>query len=101
MPGYHRAELSAEMKIVPSAQGEKAPRAQIEAGQQAANTSGLARESGPDSTTLAGGRSEVLGAVFEVIEASLDAGARVVEVKVEAQEEPGRFSGAGGRRGSR
>jgi uncharacterized protein YqgV (UPF0045/DUF77 family) len=100
MPGYHRAELSAELKIIPSPRAEKAPQAQIEAGRQAANASGLvAHEAGPDVTTaLAGGRDEVLDAVRKVAKASLDAGAHVVQVKMEAQEEAGKFGGAGGRR---
>jgi uncharacterized protein YqgV (UPF0045/DUF77 family) len=100
MPGYHRAELSAELKIIPSPRAEKAPQAQIEAGMQAANASGLvAHEAGPDVTTaLAGGRDEVLDAVRKVAKASLDAGAHVVQVKMEAQEEAGKFGGAGGRR---
>ena len=51
MPGYNRAELSAELTIVPSQEGEENPQAQIEAGQQAASASGLAREAGPDGVT--------------------------------------------------
>ncbi len=103
MPAHKRAELNAELKIVPSPRAEKAPQVQIEAGIQAANASGLlAHEAGPDVTTaLAGGRSEVLDAVLKVIEASLDAGAHILQVKVEAQEDAGKFGGAGGRRGSR
>lgn len=101
MPGYNRAELSVEMKIFPSAQGEKAPREQIEAGMRAANASSLStHEAGPDTTALAGRRGEVLDAVRKVIEAALDAGAGEVQVKVEAQEESGKFGGAGGRRSS-
>jgi DNA mismatch repair ATPase MutL len=39
---------------------------------------------------LTGGRGEVLEAAIKVVEASLDAGARAVEVRVEAQgEAPG------------
>ena len=103
MPGHKRAELNIELKIVPSPRAEKAPQAQIEAGKQAANASGLvAHEAGPDVTTaLAGGRSEVIDALLKVIEASLDAGAHILQVKVEAQEDAGKFGGAGGRRGSR
>jgi hypothetical protein len=101
MPAHKRAELNAELTIVPSPRAEKAPRAQIEAGMQAANASGLVgHEAGPDVTTaLAGGRQDVLDAVRRVIEASLDAGAHVVQVKVEAQEEAGKFGRPGGRRG--
>jgi uncharacterized protein YqgV (UPF0045/DUF77 family) len=95
MPGYYRAELTAELMIVPSTEAERSPREQIEAAQQAASDSNLAHESGPGSTVLAGGRSEVLEATMKVIEASLDAGAHVVQVKVEAEADAPRF----GRRG--
>lgn len=74
MPGYERAELSAELRIVPSPTGEEAPREQIEAAKQAASESGLAREAGPETTVLAGDRAEVLEALFEAMRASLDAG---------------------------
>ncbi len=40
---------------------------------------------------LAGGRSEVLEAVLKVIEASLDAGAHAVQVRVEAEGDAARF----------
>lgn len=99
MPGYHRAELNAEFRISPSDGAEKSPREQVEAGMRVASESGLAvHEAGPETTALAGGRSEVLETVMRVIEASLDAGARIVEVKVEAQEETGKFGEPGGRR---
>jgi hypothetical protein len=52
---------------------------------------------------LSGGRSEVLDAAREVIEASLDAGAHVVQVKVEVEGDAARFGGSsqltGGREG--
>lgn len=102
MPGYNRAELNVEFKIVPSSRAEKAPREQVRAGTQVADDSGLAaHESGPDTTELSGSRSEVLETMMKVIEASLDAGAHAVELKVEAQEEAGKFGEPGGRRGSR
>ena len=91
MPGYDRAELTAELTVVTSTEAEKSPREQMEAAQQVANDSGLAHESGPESTVLAGGRSEVLEAMFKVIEASLDAGAHIVQVKVEAEGVATRF----------
>jgi uncharacterized protein YqgV (UPF0045/DUF77 family) len=91
MPGYNRAEISAELTVVTSREAEKSPREQIEAAKQAASDSGLAHEAGPETTVLSGGRSEVLEATRKVIEASLDAGAHVVEVKVEAQEDAARF----------
>lgn len=100
MPGYNRAELSAEVRVVPSSHGEKPPREQVEAGMRAASDSGLSTlESGPGTTALAGRRSEVLDVVRRVMEAALDAGAGEVQVKVEAQEESGKFGAAGGRRG--
>ncbi len=93
MPGYNRAEISAELTVVTTTEAERSPREQVEAAKQAASDSGLAHEAGPETTVLAGGRSEVLEAVRKVIEASLDAGAHVVEVKVEAQEDAARFDG--------
>ena len=93
MPGYNRAELSVELTVVPSSKAESPPQAQIEAAKQAASDSGLAHEAGPETTVLAGGRSEALEAMLEVIEASLDAGARAVQVKVEAEGEASRFGG--------
>jgi uncharacterized protein YqgV (UPF0045/DUF77 family) len=95
VPGYNRAELSAELTVVPSTEAEMSPRDQIEAAQQTASESGLAHESGPGSTVLAGRRQEVLEALMKVIEASLDAGAHIVQVKVETEGVAARF----GRRG--
>ncbi len=91
MPGYYRAELSAELKVVPSSQAERSPQGQTEAARRAAGETGLAHEAGPETIVLAGGRSEVLAAMARVIEASLDAGARIVEVKVEAEGDAPRF----------
>jgi uncharacterized protein YqgV (UPF0045/DUF77 family) len=91
MPGYNRAELSAELTVVPSWEGKQSPRAQAEAARGAASASGLAHESGPGSTVLAGGRAEVLDALRKVLDASLDAGAHIVQVKVEAQGDAQRF----------
>ncbi len=91
MPGYNRAELSVELTVVPSPQAESPPQAQLEAAEQAASDSGLAHEAGPETTVLAGGRSEALEAMLGVIEASLDAGAHAVQVKVEAEGEASRF----------
>ncbi len=95
MPGYNRAELSIELTIFPSSEAESPPQAQIEAAKGAASDSGLAHEAGPETTVLAGGRSEALEAMLEVIEASLDAGAHAVEVRVEAQGEAARFDEKG------
>ena len=95
MPGYNRAELTAELKVLASADSERAPKEQVEAARRAAGDSGLAREAGPETTALAGGRSEVLDAVLKVIEASLDAGAQAVQVNVETEGESSRFGGGG------
>ena len=94
MPGYERAELTAELKVIPSSEAENPPREQVEAAKRAASDSGIASEAGPEVTALAGGRREVLEASLRVIEAALDAGARAVEVRVEAEGEAERF-GAG------
>ena len=91
MPGYNRAELSAELTIVTSGEAEESPQSQIEAAKQAASDSGLAHEAGPETTVLAGERSKVLEVVLRVIEASLDAGARAVQVRVEAEGDAARF----------
>jgi uncharacterized protein YqgV (UPF0045/DUF77 family) len=91
MPGYNRAELSAELTVVTSAEAEMSPREQVEAAKQAASDSGIAQEAGPETTVLSGERSEVLDAMLKVIEASLDAGAYIVRVKVEAEGDAARF----------
>jgi uncharacterized protein YqgV (UPF0045/DUF77 family) len=91
MPGYNRAELSAELTVVTSTEAERSPQEQVEAAKQAASDSGLAQEAGPETTVLSGERSEVLDAMLKVIEASLDAGAYIVQVKVEAEGDAARF----------
>ena len=91
MPGYNRAEISAELTVVTTTEAERSPQEQVEAAKQAASDSGLAHEAGPETTVLAGGRSEVLEAMRNVIEASLDAGANEVQVKVEAQGDAASF----------
>lgn len=93
MPGYERAEVSAELTVVPAERAGKPPREQVEAAKAAAGETGLAHEAGPETLVLAGDRREVLEAAMEVIEASLDAGAKGVELKVEAAGEAGRFGG--------
>ena len=91
MPGYNRAEISAELTVVTTTEAERSPQEQVEAAKQAASDSGLAHEAGPETTVLAGERSEVLEAMRNVIEASLDAGANEVQVKVEAQGDAASF----------
>ncbi len=76
-------ELTAEFTVEPSPEGERSPQEQIDAGREVAGASGLARETGPESTALAGSRAEVLKALPKVIEAALDAGARGISIKVE------------------
>lgn len=93
MPGYERAEISAELTVAPSEGARRTPREQLEAARSVAGESGLAHEAGPETLVLAGSRQEVLEAVMRVVEASLDAGARAVEVKVEAEGDAGRFGG--------
>jgi uncharacterized protein YqgV (UPF0045/DUF77 family) len=91
VPAYERAELTAELTVVPTSEAESPPREQVEAATRVAGESGLAREAGPDIMALAGGRREVLEASLKVIEAALDAGAHAVEVRVEAEGEAERF----------
>lgn len=91
MPGYERAEVSAELKVVTSERAETAPRRQIETAKEAAGASGLANEAGPDTIMLSGGRSEVLEATVKVMEAALGAGADAVEARVEVEGDSDRF----------
>ncbi len=91
MPGYNRAEISAELTVITTTEAERSPQEQVEAAKQAASDSGLAHEAGPETTVLAGERSEVLEAMSRVIEASLDAGAQAVQVEVEAQGDAASF----------
>lgn len=91
MPGSRRAELTAELRILPERGGAAVPKEQVAAGERAAAESGLAREGGPDVTLLAGKQDEVLDALRRTVEAALDAGAQAVEVRVEAERDAGRF----------
>ena len=88
MPGYERAELTAELRVLPATE---APQKQLDAARRAAAEAELASEGGPETVMLAGSREEVLEGVRRVVEAALDAGARVVEVRVEAQPDAPRF----------
>ncbi len=54
------------------------------AARRAAEPSGLARDSGPGETMLAGARADVLATLGEVVGAALDAGARGLCVRLEA-----------------
>ncbi|CAN5581500.1 hypothetical protein BH24ACT20_BH24ACT20_10240 [soil metagenome] len=91
MPGYERAPVSAELKVVASDRAERPPREQIEAAKEAAGASGLAHEAAPDTMMLSGNRKEVLEATVKVMEAALDAGANAIEVKVEPEGDADRF----------
>jgi hypothetical protein len=93
VPGYDRAELTAELTIASPPGAGDPPREPVEAVREAAAGSGLARESGPESVMLVGGRREVLEATMRVVEAALDAGAHAVEVKVESEGDAPRFGG--------
>lgn len=91
MPGYERAPVTAEMKVATSSGSGKSSQEQIEVAKEVAGASGLASEAGPETILLAGGRDEVLRATTKVVEAALDAGATLVEVKVEAEADADRF----------
>lgn len=91
MPGYGRAPVTAELKVVTSSGSGKSPQEQIEAAKEAAGASGLASEAGPETILLAGGRDEVLQATTKVLDAALAAGAEAIEVKVEAEADADRF----------
>ncbi|MEJ7819235.1 MAG: hypothetical protein WKF44_02925 [Rubrobacteraceae bacterium] len=90
MPGYERAAFTAELTVTPSEIAKKPPKESFEAAKETAGASGLAHESGPETILLAGGR-EVLEAAMKTIEAALDAGAREVTLKVEAEGDAPRF----------
>ena len=91
MPGYERAPVSAELKVVTSGRTGTPPEDQVAAAKEAAGASGLAHEAGPETMILTGGRGEVLRAVAEVLETALDAGAKAIEVRVEAEADADRF----------
>lgn len=93
MPGYERAEVTAELTVAPSDGAENSPEKQIESAKEAAGASGLAHEAGPETIMLAGDRRAVLAAITETIEAALGAGARAVRVNLEAQPDSQRFGG--------
>ena len=93
MPGYGRAPVTAELKVVASDGSAKPPQEQIKAAKEAAGASGLASEAGPETILLAGRRDEVLQATTNTMEAALAAGAEAIEVKVEAEADADRFEG--------
>ncbi len=72
------AELSATLTV----EGE--PHA---AARAAAAPSGLAHDAGSGATLLSGPRAEVMAALNAAIDAALDAGARSVDVQLEAPTE--------------
>lgn len=90
MPGYGRAPVSVELKVVTSDKAGN-PQDQVAAAMRAAGAAGLAHEAGPETTIISGNREEVLQAAKETVEAALDAGARAVEIKVEAEADADRF----------
>ncbi|MDQ3767435.1 MAG: thiamine-binding protein [Actinomycetota bacterium] len=79
------AEVTATFTIAPSAADHMARH--VKAAVDEARASGLAMEAGPESTTLAGGRTEVLDTLTRVIDIAIDAGATAIEVKIEAATE--------------
>jgi uncharacterized protein YqgV (UPF0045/DUF77 family) len=79
------AEVTAEFTIHPFEEGRMD--AHVQAGVDAARSSGLAMEVGPLGTGLSGPRDEVLAALANVLRAAIDAGARAVHVKVEVPTE--------------
>jgi uncharacterized protein YqgV (UPF0045/DUF77 family) len=58
-----------------------------EAARATAAAAGLAHDAGPDETVLTGPRADVLRALTAVIEASLDAGARTLDIRLDAPTE--------------
>ena len=82
-----RPEVIAQFTVLPAPLGEDEPH--VKAAMDAARSSGLLMELGPDASGLAGDRSDVLAALSRVIDAALGAGARAVELTIEAQEVAG------------
>ncbi len=78
------AEVTAEFTIRPTAEEEM--EAHVKAGVDAARASGLAVEVGPQRTGLSGSKADVLDALARVMDAAIEAGARSIEIKVEAPE---------------
>ena len=74
------AELTVEYAI-------EGPEAALAAARDAASPSGLAREAGPGVTALSGPREPVMEALHDVVAAALDAGARRLDVRLEAPAE--------------
>ena len=74
------AELTAEYRI-------EGPDEALAAARGVAEPSGIAREAGPGVMALTGSRSQVLATLVDVVHASLDAGARRFDVRIEAPAE--------------
>jgi uncharacterized protein YqgV (UPF0045/DUF77 family) len=79
------SEVTAEFTIHPFTEGRIEPH--VSAGIEAARASGLAVEVGPFGTGLAGPRRDVLDTLRKVIDAAIEAGARTIQVKLEAPSE--------------
>jgi uncharacterized protein YqgV (UPF0045/DUF77 family) len=79
------AEVTAEFTIHPFTEGRIEPH--VSAGIEAARASGLAVEVGPFGTGLAGPRPDVLDTLRNVMDAAIEAGARTIQVKLEAPSE--------------
>jgi len=74
------AELTVEFTI-------EGPDEAIAAARAVADPSGLAREAGPGVTALTGSRADVLATLDDVVRAALEAGARRLDVRLEAPAE--------------
>jgi hypothetical protein len=74
------AELTAQLTVAGSDGARTAAR-------DAAGASGMALDAGPGEIMLSGSRGAVLGALDGVVRAALDAGARRLDVRLEAPSE--------------
>jgi len=79
------AEVTATFTIEPPAPDHMARH--VKAAVDEARASGLAMEAGPEATTLAGGRAEVLATLTKVLDIAIETGATAIEVKVEVATE--------------
>jgi uncharacterized protein YqgV (UPF0045/DUF77 family) len=74
------AELTAQYTVEGGEPARDAARA-------AATATGLARDAGPRETALSGARDEVVGALAAVVDAAFAAGARRMDVRLDAPTE--------------
>jgi uncharacterized protein YqgV (UPF0045/DUF77 family) len=91
MPHPHRASFTAEVSITTSNEAAMSPGQQLDSVRRAAADVGIAHESGPDATLLAGSLDEVLAGVRRMLEAAMRAGVESAAVRMRPGKESPRF----------